>query len=386
MDFSYTQEQHEVQQLALKILSEQATPERQHEIEKTGERFDEGLWALLGESGLLGVALSERYGGMSFGFTELCLVAEEVGRAVAPIPYVQVLVSAALPIQQFGSSEQKARFLPDIASGKSMVTAALMEQNNENPATPLLTTATKVADGFEVSGEKLCAPFAHKAERVLVSAKTESGVIVALVDPKADGVTLTKLVNTAYEPQYKLTLNKVKIPMADLLGTQEQGTEIMQEQGADIMQWIADRTTVANCAQMTGMADKMMRLTATYTSERKQFDVPIATFQAVGHRMANCYIDVDALRLVTQQAVSLLDSDDSIDAMTEVMIAKIWAGDVGHRVSYAAQHCHGGIGIDRDYPLWRYCLQARNLELTLGSSASNTAALGKRIAQGLAFA
>lgn len=377
MDFSYTEEQNDVQNLALQILSEQATPERQNMVEQTGECFDTDLWQLMGESGLLGVALAEQYGGMGFGFTELCLVAEEVGRSVAPIPYVQVLVSGAMPIQQFATCEQKARLLPNIAVGKSIVAAALMEQNNENPATPVFTTAVADGDGFVITGEKLCVPYAQRAERVLVSAKTDTGVVALLVDPKADGVKLTKLVNTAYEPQYKMEFNQVKILPEDVLGT--------PEQGAEIMQWIADRTTVANCAQMTGLADKMMRLTASYTSERKQFDVPIATFQAVGHRMANCYIDVDALRLVTQQAVSLMDGETEVDATTEVMIAKIWAGDVGHRVSYAAQHCHGGIGIDRDYPLWRYCLQAKNLELILGSSASNTAALGQRMAEGLAF-
>jgi alkylation response protein AidB-like acyl-CoA dehydrogenase len=122
----------------------------------------------------------------------------------------------------------------------------------------------------------------------------------------------------------------------------------------------------------------MMRMTASYTSERQQFGVPVATFQAVGHRAADCYIDVECLRLTTQQAVSLLaQGGDSSEA---VMIAKIWVGDVCHRVSQAAQHLHGGIGIDRDYELFRYCLWARQIELTCGTSAALTQGLGEKIA------
>ena len=126
-----------------------------------------------------------------------------------------------------------------------------------------------------------------------------------------------------------------------------------------------------------------MRMTASYTAERQQFGVPIATFQAVGHRAANCFIDVECLRLNCYQAISRLD--DGVESSVEVQIAKVWAGDVGHRVSYAAQHLHGGTGIDRDYPLWRYCTWLRHNEMMLGGSARNLAALGEKIAAGEAF-
>ena len=110
--------------------------------------------------------------------------------------------------------------------------------------------------------------------------------------------------------------------------------------------------------------------------------MPIATFQAVGHRAADCFIDVECLRLVSQQAVSLLDQ--GLEAREAVLVAKIWTGDVTHRVSQAAQHLHGGIGVDRDYPLFRYCLWARQVELSCGSSAQLMAALGEDIATGFA--
>ena len=122
----------------------------------------------------------------------------------------------------------------------------------------------------------------------------------------------------------------------------------------------------------------MMRITGSYTTEREQFGRAIATFQAVSHRVADCYIDVECLRLVTQQAASLIDQGrPAEDAVT---IAKIWCGDTAHRVSQAAQHCHGGTGVDRDYPLFRYCLASRQIELSMGNSARLTGELGERIA------
>lgn len=376
MDFGFSEEQQEVQNLARAILNDLVTPEVLAQYDEyQQERFDRKLWSKLAEAGLLGVAVEEQYGGMGFSYFELALFVEEIGRTIAPVPVISHLVSAALPIQKFGSDEQKDRLLPGAATGEQLLTAALMEENNEDPCQPQLTTAQVEGRGFILSGSKTCVPFAKQSGRILLSAKTDEGVVVVLLDPKAEGVTLRPLKVSTYEPQYQLLLDKVVVHAADVL--------VGSDKGAAAMQWISERTTAALCAHQTGITDKSMRMTASYTAERKQFGVPVATFQAVGHRAANCFIDVECLKLNTYQAVSRLSSE--IDATTEVMIAKIWAGDVGHRVSYASQHMHGGMGIDRDYPLWRYCLSARHNEMMLGSSASQLAALGRRIAAGEAL-
>lgn len=375
MDFSYSEEQREVQNLARQILTDLATTDRIKQLEDQKLRYDSGLWEKLAEAGLLGVAIDADYEGMGFGLTELCLVIEEVGRTVAPVPAIPTLVTA-LAVQRFGSSSQKADLLPQVAGGKLLLASALMENQSEDPTAPELTTARKDGEGWVISGIKNCVPYAEQAGRILVSAKAEGGVLVALVDPKAAGVELTAMRVTAYEPQCQVALKDVKVTAADVL--------VAPAEGAQAMQWLVERYEAALCAMQLGATHKMMSMTATYTSERHQFGVPIATFQAVGHRAANCYIDVECLRLVTQQAVSLLEQGDF--ASTEITIAKVWAGDVGHRVSYAAQHLHGGMGVDRDYPLWRYCLWVRQNEMTLGSSAAQLARLADRIVEGNAFA
>lgn len=375
MEFGFSQEQQEVRQLARKILSEQVSADTLAPYDEyAAPRFDRALWQQLLSAGLPAVAMEQRYGGMGFGFMELALFIEEVGRSIAPVPAIAHCVAAMLPIQRFGSEAMKEAILPGAASGELLLTAALGEYMNDDPADPRAVTAAADGEDLVLSGTKTCVPFAAQASHILLSARTADGVAVVLLDPRSAGVTLQDLQVTSFEPQCELVLDSVRVPAAAILSASD---------GARIMGWTAERTTAAICAHQLGASDFAMRLAASYTSERKQFDVPVATFQAVGHRMADCYVDVECLRLTTYQAASLLDSD--VTATTEVRIAKIWAGDTGHRVSYAAQHVHGGTGIDRDYPLWRYCLWLRQNEMTLGSSAAQLARLGAQLAAGEAL-
>ena len=369
MDFSLSDEQLELRKLARQILVDRCDNEQLREIESRDDRFDEKLWRGLGEAGLLGIGIGEAYGGMDLGFESLCLLVEEVGASVAPVPVVPVLVSAALAIGRAGSDEQRQRLLPGVASGETLVTAALIESGNEDPHAPQ-TRARKVAGGWALDGAKSCVPFAQHSERVLLAAETDAGLAIFLLDPRVDGAELRRQRSTAGEPQFELGLGGAVVSAQDLLAGPESAPALLR--------WITQRSTAATCAMAVGVADRSTRMTAEYTAEREQFGVKIATFQAVGQRAANCYIDLQCLRLVTQQAVSLLDAER--EASDEVAIAKIWAGDVSHRVSHAAQHLHGGIGVDRDYPLFRYCLWAKQLELTLGSSNQLLSWLGERVA------
>lgn len=376
MDFGISEEQKDIQNLARQLFTDLATAESlEPSDEAAAERFDSALWNQLAEAGLLGVGIDDAHGGMGFGFMEVAMLIEELGRTIAAAPLISHLVSTALPIQAFGSDEQKTRYLPDAVSGKSMLTAALMEDLNEDPAQPARCTVIADGDGFLLSGRKRCVPFARRADVMLVAAKSEQGVVVLLVDPKQNGVQLTDLAVTQFEPQCDVDFDQVKVDAEQVLAR--------ADAGALVMRWVAERTAAALCAHQLGVTDVMMRMTASYTAERKQFGVPVATFQAVGHRAANCFIDIECLRLNAYQAASMLS--EGHDASNEVAIAKIWAGDVGHRVSYASQHLHGGTGIDRDYPLWRFCLAARHNEMMLGSSAYQLARLGSKIAAGEAY-
>lgn len=371
MDFSLTEEQTEVQNLARKILEDLSTHDRLNQIEASDEGIDRELWAELARSNLLGVGLPETFGGSDLGFFTLSVLLEEVGRAVAAIPAIPTLVLGALPVSRFGSDEQKQRLLPGVAQGEIILTGALHEAGSEEPARPM-TTASRDGDCWRLDGLKICVPAAHVAERILVPASSDDGgVALFLVDPATDGVRLTPQQTTNRERHSQLELSGASVAGADVL--------VGPEEGARAVHWLTDRATVAYCALQLGVSDKALRMTSEYTTTRKQFDRPIGSFQAVHARAADAFIDVEAMRLTTWLAAWRLSEE--LPATEEVAVAKYWAAEGGQFVGYAAQHLHGGIGIDVDYPLCRYYLWAKQNELTLGSAAVQLARLGAQMAE-----
>ena len=358
MDFSFSEEQQEIQKLAAQILGDKVTHERLKEMEASPEWFDRDLWAELAKAGLVGIALPEDIGGGGFGILEAALVLEEIGRTVAPVPYYATVILGAMAIAEFGNDEQRKRLLPGVAEGETILTAALAEDGNPEPTTP----STTAKDG-RLTGTKMMVPAAHLATTIIVP--TSNGVF--LVDPKGSGVELERLITTSGEPQFKVTLNNAEgEPLGD------------PAQGAAIIDFIVQRATAALCAIQLGVCEQALKMTAEYTSTREQFEKPLAAFQAVAQRAADAYIDTEGVRLTAWQAVWRLA--EGLPASNELAVAKFWASEGGQRVVHAAQHLHGGIGVDVDYPLHRYFLWAKQCELTLGSATPQLVKLGKALA------
>lgn len=367
MDFSYADEQQAAIDLARQILTDQCTPQKLRALEQAGgPRFDRALWKQLAEAGLIAAGLPEAQGGAGLGFLVVAGIVEQVGRTAAPVPLLEATVLGALPLAAFGSAAQREAWLPRAARGEAIVTAALVEPHRE-PADPA-TRARREGAGFRVTGTKLCVPAGELADAILVPAALEGGGTgVFLVETKAQGVSQTPLVTTSRQPESVLSLDGAP---AALVGR--------AEQGAEIVAWIELRATAALCALAVGVCSEALRLTAEYTKTRKQFDQPIATFQAVAQRAADAYIDTEAVRLTALQAAWRIDA--GLPAEAAVAAAKVWAAQGGSRVVRAAQHLHGGVGVDREYPLHRYYLYARQLELTLGGATQQLRRLGRLIA------
>ncbi len=371
MEFAYSEDQQSLRELARKILEDRATHERLKEVEATADRVDHELWRELAKANLLGVAISEEYGGMGMSFLELCILLEEVGRAVAPVPAWPTLVLGALPVAKFGSPEQRRRLLPAVVAGEALLSAALVEPGSEDLTRPS-TTARRDGAAFRLDGTKLCVSAGHLARRILVPARIEGGGVgVFLLDPQAPGVTLELQHATNHESQTKLTLEGAVVAGTDLLGD--------PNAGAVLVRWLEQHATAALCAIQVGVSERALRITARYTTGREQFGRAIATFQAVGQRAADAYIDVEAMRLTTQQAVWRLA--EGLPAEDAVAVAKFWAAEGGHAVGYAAQHLHGGIGVDIDYPIHRYYMWSKQIELTLGCASRQLEQLGVRLAE-----
>jgi alkylation response protein AidB-like acyl-CoA dehydrogenase len=371
MDFTYTEDQQAIADLAHRILSEQLPPARLRQLEQTDGWFADDVWKALATADLLGIALPEADGGGGYGLTEACLIAQQVGRTVAPVPFVSTIVGAAFPIARFGTDAQRARLLPGVIDGSSTLSLALYEPTDV--AVPSVPTTRAVADGerWRIDGEKSLVIGADRVAAILVPARTgESSSAIFLVDPVAPGVTLQRETAVTGEPQWTVRLDDVVVDGDALLGD--------ATQGAEIVDWVSHQLAAALCATQTGVCEEAFALTAKYVCEREQFGSKIGTFQAVGQRIADAYIDTEAIRLTTIQAVWRLS--EGLEADDELMTAKFWAADGAQRVVHAAQHLHGGIGVDLDYPIHRYFRWAKVLELTLGGASASLQRLGASLA------
>lgn len=372
MDFALTEEQIAIAALAGQILTEKLPPERVRQIETDDpDWFAADVWAELAKADLLGIGLPETVGGGGYGLFEVALILEQAGKALAPLPLLSTLVLGAMPIAQFGTETQRNELLPGVIDGTKILTAALSEGSVGLPPQVPATQAVASGDGWFITGTKHLVPAAHLAHRVLVPARTgEHSSTVFVVDPHAVGVTLERNVSLNGEPLITMIFDNVGVGHGEVVGS--------VGSGVDVVEWITQRALAAVCATQAGVCEAALRLTASYTSERRQFDTPIATFQAVAHRCADAYIDTEAVRLTAYQAAWRLDAGEP--AEEQWAIAKFWAAEGAQRVVHAAQHLHGGIGVDLDYPVHRTFRWAKHLELTLGAGTTHLRRLGALIA------
>ena len=366
MDFTFSEEQDAVRGLATQVFEGHATPERVKEVERSEERVDRELWRALADAGLLAIAVPEEHGGSGLGLAELCLLLEQQGRRVAPVPLWPTLVLGAPAISEFGSPEQQKAWLPGVATGEVVLTAALAEPGANDPLRPQVT-ATADGGSWRLDGDKPSVPAGHVADRVLVPASTGDGELgVFLVDPAGTGVERTVAATT----------DRSKVAHLAFAGAP---AEQLPADGRRATAWMLDRALVGLCATQVGVAEGALRMAADYTSERQQFGRPLSTFQGVALKAADAYIDTEAMRVTLWQAAWRLTA--GLDATNEVMVAKWWASEGGQRVVHITQHLHGGMGADVDYPVHRYFLWGKQIEDTLGGASAQLARLGRALAE-----
>jgi 3-oxocholest-4-en-26-oyl-CoA dehydrogenase beta subunit len=349
MDFTFTEDQETISKLARDVLERRATPERLTELEAGERRYDAALWKELAALDLLGTALPESVGGSCVsgdGFVELGVLLAEVGSTVAPVPAYATLLLGADPIARHGTPEQQQRFLPGVVDGTRILSAGLHEPGRSDPTKPA-TTARRDGATWRLDGVKELVSFGQLADTVLIPATIDDGtdgeVGLFLLPTDAAGVEIRPVTTTNREPHADVFLD-----------------------GATAIQ--------------VGVVDRALRMAAEYTSGREQFGRPIGSFQAVQQRMADAFIDLEAIRWTTWHAAWLIAEGRPADRAARV--AKFWAAEAGARIAATAQHVHGGIGIDTAYPLHRYFLWAKHNELTLGSATQQLVHLGSTYPEG----
>jgi alkylation response protein AidB-like acyl-CoA dehydrogenase len=367
MDFHFSDEQDMLRELAREILVSEVDGEFLKAVEATHAGFDAGLWAKLAEANLLGLLTPEEQGGMGFGFLEVCVLLEEVGRTLAPVPIRETLVLGALPILSFGTDAQKAEWLTAIAKGEAILTGPLLQPGEEANV-----RAVRSGDGWVLDGEYDLVSYVDRANRILVPALSEEGPLLFLVDPSGEGFTTIRNEMSNRQALFSIRFEAMKVAASDRLG----GDDL---DGTRALAAMHDFNLVATCAMQVGVSDRAIEMTAEYVREREQFGVPIGSFQAVHHRMADAYVDLEAMRWTCWRAAWKASAGQ--DASREAMVAKFWSADAGPRIADSCQHLHAGHGVDLDYGIHRYFLWTKSLELSLGSATPQLVRLGRDMAR-----
>jgi 3-oxocholest-4-en-26-oyl-CoA dehydrogenase beta subunit len=351
MDFTVSEAQQELAGLTRKILAERDEP-----------------WADLAAAGVLAAGLPASLDGAGLGLLEQCSVLIELGRAASDVPYLTSIVLGAGALACFGTAWQQERWALPAGRGSVVLTAALAEEDGDDCGRPSARAVRSADGGWVLSGVKTAVPAAPQAGLFLVPCASADGVLVFLVAPSDAGVSVEPQALTSFAPAGRLVLDGVVAGDDRVLGP-----------GAPVADWLAARATAGLCAAQAGVVERALELTAEYARTRVQFGRPIGSFQAVAQRLADGFVDVQAVQLTMWQAAWRLA--EGLPADTEVATAKFWAADGGHRVAHTAVHVHGGLGIDVSYPVHRYFVAAKGNEFALGGATAQLRRIGAALAR-----
>ncbi|MGY3585170.1 alkylation response protein AidB-like acyl-CoA dehydrogenase [Bradyrhizobium sp. USDA 4341] len=357
MNFDFSDEQKQMRDEARKYLAEQCPPKAVREVLDGKAPYDKALWKGLAEMGFLGVAIPEQFGGAGAGHLELCVIAEEMGRALAPVPFSSTVYLAAEAILIAGSDAQKQKWLPKIASGDAIGTLALFEgKGNPSPKAINVTANGGVLNGVKKPvADGAIADFAVVAARTGSSGR-ESDISLFIVDLKAGGVEVKSLTNIDLtRGQAEITFKDAK---AEPLGAAGEGWSVITQ--------VLDRAAVLMAFEQVGGADRALEMGRDYALDRIAFGRPIGSFQAVKHMLADMYVSATLARSNCYYGAWAL-STNAGELPEAAAAARISA-------TQAFQHCaknniqvHGGMGFTWEFDCHMYYRRANAVALGLGS-------------------
>ncbi len=361
MDLTFDDELELFKRSARKFAETRCGKSVIQEMEASDAGFSPDLWRGMAELGWMGTMIPEAYDGLGCTLMEQAVLFEEIGRAALPGPMLCTL-TGTLAVMEGGSEAQKSDLLPRVAAGELILTTAVEEPEAHYDPTQLALRAVSGKDGYVLDGTKAFVPYATMADLILVAGRTrgapgdEEGVSLFLVDRDAPGVRCSPMKTISGDRQFQVDFQGVKVAGDRVLGRPDESLSLLKV--------VRDKAAALQCVEMAGGAQKQLDLTSEYIKIREQFGRPIGTFQAVQHRAADMYTDVLGARLAAYKAVWCLSR--GLPAEQELLIARTFTGQASRRVSFSAQHLHGGIGFTLEYDLQFYYRRAKALELRLG--------------------
>jgi len=365
LDFGFSDEQEMLRQSARALLERECPSAHVRQMMEDERGFSPELWRKMAELGWLGLVLPEAHGGAGLNYVDLVVVAEEMGRALLPSPFIWTLMFAEA-ISRGGSEEQKRRFLPAIARGELIATTAHLEANGSWEEGGIALAARKSGAGFTLDGDKLFVNDAHLADFFLVAARSggkRGGVTLFAIDAKRAGIAVTPL---------KTMDQTRKLGAVAFRGVRAAAAEVVGEinGGWPVLASAIDRAKVALAAEMMGSAQKVLETAVEYTKVREQFGRPIGSFQAVQHKCANMMVDVEGAKSAVYYAAWAV-SNGAPDAQTAAAVAKAAASDACCRTAADGIQVHGGIGFTWEHDMHLYFKRAKSSEFTFGDANFN---------------
>ncbi len=350
MNFGLTEEQQILRNVSRRFLEERAPMSTVRDVMESPDAFDDKLWSAMAELGWLGLIVDEEYGGVGLGFVDLAVLLEETGRGLLPAPLISTSLAAAA-ISDFGSAEQKQRYLPSLADGSAIGTLALLEDSDLLGPDGIALTGAEEGGGYRLTGAKRFVHDAGVATLFIVPFRAGSDIVFGVVQTSAEGVSSgSHRTMDETKRMGDLTLDNVLVIRDDVLtGAGD---------GASALARLLDLAAVAVTAEMIGAMDRAREITTQYAKDRIQFGAPIGKYQGVKHPLAEMYVDVETSRsLLYYAAWCVREKPEALPLATAR--AKAYASEAFTRIGTDGVQLHGAIGFTAEYDIQLYLKRSK---------------------------
>ena len=370
-----TEEQSMLRDSARGLISDKAPVShlRQLRDSKDATGFSRELWKEFAEMGFSGLLVPEEFGGSGLGCVEAGVVMEEIGRTLMPSPFLSTGVLTASALTRGGSAAQKSEFLPKISAGALLGAFAVDEGAKHRPLQTAMQ-ASRSGNGFKLKGAKALVVDGHTADLLIVAARTAgsagdaNGITLFLVNPKAKGVATERTIMVDAHNAARIEFDNVEVDADHVLGEVDSGGALLEN--------LLDIGRGAVASEMVGLSEEVFGRTVKYLKERKQFGKLIGEFQALQHRAAELYIDIEITRAATMKALQALDAD-VVKATSAVAVAKARAGTTATRAVQEGVQMHGGMGMTDQFDIGFFMKRARVCEELFGDANYHTEQLAR---------
>jgi acyl-CoA dehydrogenase len=363
-----SEDQELIAKTAADFVAEKSPIARVRALRDAGDPtgFSRALWKEMAELGWVGIPFPESVGGAGLGLADLAVVLESLGRTLAPEPFLSTVLLGGRALAKGGSAELQSEWLRPVAAGDAILGLAHQEPRGRYDLRRVATRAERSGPGWRLRGEKIQVLDGHVADAIVVPARTAggegdaAGITLFLVRRGARGLEVTPQTRIDHRNASLLRLDGVEVGAADVVG------EV--DAGGDLLEVVVDDATAGLCAEMLGGMEQAFELTLEHLKTRVQFGVPIGSFQALKHRAANCFMEIELARSCVLAATRALDGADA-DARRLVSLAKARCSDGFVLVANEGVQMFGGVGMTDEYDIGFYMKRARAAELTFGDAA-----------------